>query len=118
MTSYGHARMSSILRKAADKKISSSKGFKHLTTPVELSLIRQLIKFPEIVEETARDYQVQRLPSYALELANTFHRFYEQCRVLDDDQELVNDRVGLVKATQIILKNVLNLMGIDAPNKM
>lgn len=115
---YAHARMSSILRKAADKKVSAGKDFKHLTTPAELSLVRQLIKFPEIVEETARDYQVQRLPSYALELANTFHRFYEQCRVLDDDQELASDRVGLIKATQIILKNVLSLMGIDAPNRM
>lgn len=115
---YAHARMSSILRKAADEKVSSSKDFKHLTTPAELGLIRQLIKFPEIVEETARDYQVQRLPSYALELANTFHRFYEQCHVLGEDQELVSNRVGLIKATQIVLRNVLDLMGVDAPNKM
>jgi len=115
---YAHARMSSILRKAADKKISPSKDFKHLTTSVELGLIRQLIKFPEIIKETARDYQVQRLPNYALELANTFHGFYEQCKVLSDNQELASSRVGLIKATQIILRNTLGLMGIDAPSKM
>jgi len=115
---YAHARMSSLLRKAADKKVHFSKDFKHLTSPVELGLIRQLIKFPEVIEETARDYQTQRLPSYALELANTFHRFYEQCRVLDDNQELASDRAGLIKANQIVLRNVLGLMGIDAPSKM
>ena len=113
---YAHARICSILRKA------EVKGVRHildkLTHPAELTLIRQLIKFPEIIKDTARDYQVQRLPHYALELANAFHKFYEQCRVLDEDKELTQARISLAKATQIVLKNTLDLMGIKAPEKM
>lgn len=98
--------------------MSKGRFFDKLTQPVELALIRQLIKFPEIIADTSRDYQVQRLPSYSLELANAFHRFYEQCRVLDDDKEVSRARINLVKATQIILRNTLKLMGIAAPEKM
>lgn len=115
---YAHARISSLLRKAGGADMSKGRFFDKLTQPVELALIRQLIKFPEIIADTSRDYQVQRLPSYSLELANAFHRFYEQCRVLDDDKEVSRARINLVKATQIILRNTLKLMGIAAPEKM
>ncbi len=124
---YAHARIHSILAKAkarfdiessdiAKGKVALERSNLGLS---ELSLIRQLIKFPEIIEETSRDYQVQRLPYYSLELANSFHKFYEQCRVLDEqNKELSRARLGLIKATQIVLRNVLKLMGIQAPEKM
>ncbi len=118
---YAHARICSILRKTnANLGLKGpNKALKALIYPAELNLIRQLIKFPEIIEETAQDYQVQRLPYYSLELANSFHRFYENCRVLDEkDKELSQARLGLIKATQIVLRNVLDLMGIQAPEKM
>jgi len=116
---YAHARICSILRKAPNynPQITKSK-LQILSHPAELSLIRQLIKFPEIIEDTAQDYQVQRLPYYALELANVFHQFYEQCRVLVEDRELTQARISLVKAVQIVLENTLELMGISAPEKM
>ena len=114
---YAHARICSILRKIPKYEIRNTK-YEKLTHPAELILIRQLIKFPEIIKDTARDYQVQRLPHYALELANVFHKFYEQCRVLDEDKELTQARISLAKATQIVLKNTLDLMGIKAPEKM
>ena len=124
---YAHARICSILRKSTGTvpRIQSllprtvSEGQSLINHPAELALIRQLIKFPEIIEETAQDYQVQRLPYYSLELANVFHKFYEECRVLDEqNKELSQARIGLIKATQIVLRNVLNLMGIQAPEKM
>ncbi|MBL7155192.1 MAG: arginine--tRNA ligase [Candidatus Portnoybacteria bacterium] len=114
---YAHARICSILRKIPKYEIQNTK-YKKLIYPAELNLIRQLIKFPEIIEETAQDYQVQRLPYYSLELATVFHQFYEQCRVLDDNKELAQARIRLIQATQIILKNTLELMGISAPEKM
>lgn len=113
---YAHARICSILRKAEMK--DNNKDLDSLNQPAELNLIRQIIKLPEIVEDTARDYQVQRLPYYSLELANSFHRFYEQCRVLDKDKKIAQARINLIKATQIVLKNTLGLMGINAPEKM
>jgi arginyl-tRNA synthetase len=126
---YAQARICSILRKMANLKgvpldrVLASQGrgisMHALKNSTELNLIRQLIKFPEIIEETAGDYQVQRLPYYSLELANSFHKLYEECRFLDEkNKELSQARLSLVKATQIVLKDTLKLMGISAPEKM
>jgi arginyl-tRNA synthetase len=113
---YAHARICSILRKVKSKLDLS--GLDKLTHSAELNLMRQLIRFPEIIEDIAHDYQVQRLPYYSLELANSFHQFYEQCRVLGEDKEIAQARINLIKAAQIVLKNTLELMGIQAPEKM
>ena len=83
-----------------------------------MELIKQLIRLPEIVEDTAEDYQVQRLPQYALDVATVFHQFYRDCRVISEEKELTQARLSLVSATGIMLKNILNLMGISAPEKM
>jgi len=89
-----------------------------LNYPSELALVKQLITLPEIIEETAKDYQVQRLPQYSIELATAFHQFYRDCRVLSKDRSLLGARLALVSATKIVLKNTLALMGISAPEKM
>ena len=116
---YAHARISSIFRKfrktQQDKKYTPVDLLSH---PSELVLIKQLIRFPEIVEDTAGDYQVQRLPQYALALATAFHQFYRDCRVLSDNEKLTRARLSLVLAAQIVLKNTLSLMGISVPEKM
>ena len=84
----------------------------------ELDIVRQLIKLPEIIEDTAKDYQVQRLPQYAIDLADAFHKFYENCKVISKDKKLSSARLSLILATKIVLKNTLDLMGISAPEKM
>ena len=91
---------------------------KLLNHPAELELIKQLIKFPEIIEDCAKDYQLQRIPQYALNLASLFHQFYQECKVLTEDKNLMEARLNLILATKIVLKNVLDLMGISAPEKM
>jgi len=114
---YAHARICAILRKCGNLKFKTS-NLKLLRNPAELTLIKQLIKLPEIVEDTARDYQVQRLPQYAIDLADSFHKFYENCRVIGDDKSLARARLDLILATKIVLKNTLDLMGISSPKKM
>jgi len=115
---YAYARICSILRKIDTKyKIQNTK-YNLLDHPSELELIKQLIRLPEIVEDTAEDYQVQRLPQYALDVATVFHQFYRDCRVISEEKELTQARLSLVSATGIMLKNILNLMGISAPEKM
>ncbi len=123
---YAYARICSILRKAQEDGVlplgrdwSPTKvGTPKLTYSSELDLIKQLIRLPEIIEDIAKDYQVQRLPQYALDLVRAFHKFYEECRVISEDKNLTQARLGLVKATQIVLKNILDLMGLSAPEKM
>jgi len=120
---YAHARICSILRKsnigrAMSNEQAGGQNFKLLKHPSELELIKQLIRFPEIIEDATKDYQVQRIPRYALDLATAFHQFYRDCRVLAENSSLTKARLGLILATKIIIKNTLNLMGISAPEKM
>ncbi|MFH1582294.1 MAG: arginine--tRNA ligase [bacterium] len=111
---YAYARICSILRKSnpsKDKNIS-------LVEESEKELAKQLIRLPEVIEDTALDYQIQRLPKYAMELAESFHRFYQKCQVISEDKGLTGKRLSLVLATKIVLKKTLDLMGISTPEKM
>ncbi len=112
---YAYARISSILARAETK---ASSDLSLIKEPPEISLIKELIKLPDLVIEIAEDYQVQKLPYYASGLANKFHNFYEKCRVISEDENLTAARLELVRATQIVLKKTLDLMGISAPDKM
>lgn len=118
---YAYARICGILKKSK-MQISNLKitiqNAKFLEHPSELELIKQLIRFPEVVEDCARDYQLQRIPKYALDLANDFHKFYQDCRVIGENEKIKRSRIFLVFATKTILKNTLDLMGISAPEKM
>lgn len=114
---YAHARICSILKKTNNLNPQTS-DLQVLVHPSESELIKKLISLPEIVEDAANDYQVQRLPQYAVELATIFHHFYQACRVISEDKKLSESRLSLVLATQIVLKNTLDLMGISAPEKM
>lgn len=118
---YGYARICSILRKAKIKKDYKYRKYtlvKLLVHQYELNLIKQLVRFPEIIEDTAKDYQLQRIPQYAVDLARDFHRFYKHCRVISGDKNLTRARLDLVLATKIVLGNTLRLMGISTPERM
>lgn len=114
---YAYARISSILKKIESYNLQTA-NYKLLNHQSELNLIKQLIRFPEIIEDTAKDYQTQRIPQYAIDLATSFHRFYRDCKVISKDKGLSRDREALILTTKIVLKNTLNLMGISAPEKM
>lgn len=114
---YAHVRICSILKKVPKYEIRNTR-YELLNHPSELELIKELIKLLEIIEDTAKDYQVQRLPNYAINLATVFHKFYDKCRVLGIGKDLEKARLALICATKIVLKNTLDLMGIDALKKM
>ena len=121
---YAYARISSIVKKSKIKNQKSKitknddKAVNLLKHPAELDLVRKLLELPEIIENTARDFQVQRLPQYAVELARSFHNFYAQCRVISEDKKLSVARFALITATQVALRKVLGIMGVSAPEKM
>ena len=113
---YAYARICSIFRKADIKP--ETKHLEKLKEKAELDLIRQLLRLPEIIEDTAQDYQAQHLAYYAMGLAISFHKFYDSCQVLGEDKDLSSARLALAKAAQIVLKNVLDVIGVNAPEKM
>lgn len=118
---YAFARICSIFKKGKveEEKIRvKKKELNLLSHPLEIELIKELIRFPEILEDCAKDYQLQRIPSYALSLARAFHDFYENCQILREKERLKKARLALILATKIILKETLFLMGISAPEKM
>lgn len=115
---YAFARISSILKKAVLAPMGTEVDLGVLNHPSELALIKNLIQFPEIIEDSAKDLQVQRLTQYALDLVRSFHKFYEDCRVISEDENLTQARLELVQATKVVLKNTLDILGISAPEKM
>ncbi|XOB42701.1 MAG: arginine--tRNA ligase [Candidatus Nealsonbacteria bacterium] len=113
---YAYARICSILKKIKAKK--TEPDFSLLNHSSETLLIKQLIRFPGIIEQISKDHQVQRLPQYAFDLATAFHQFYQNCKVLTNDKKLQQVRIALISAVKITLKETFDLMGISAPEKM
>ncbi len=115
---YAHARIANILKKADVKINKIHSGDYAFTDKNELNLIRELIKFPEMIEDIALRYEVHRLPYYAVDLAKMFHVFYNKCRVISADKKLNQNRIALAGATKIVLQNILEIIGVNAPEKM
>ena len=116
---YAHARISSIMRLVEEKNITFTDGDTGLlTTEPELTLIRKLLNFPELIEMATITMEPHHLAYYAQELANTFHAFYKDCRVVTDDEALTKARLKLVMASKIVLAKTLHLMGMTAPERM
>ena len=119
---YAHARISGILRNAIDQAISWRDGdVSLLTQTTELTLIREMLKFPEVIIKAADNLEPHHLPYYASQLAMAFHHFYEKCRVLSSDpkdQNITLARLKLVEASKIVLGRSLILMGVGAPENM
>lgn len=114
---YAFVRCLSILRKSKLSTFNSD-NLQLLDAKEELNLIRQLSRFPDIVEEISKHYQIHHLTIYILELARRFHNFYEKERVIGESKDLTAARLALVKSVKIVLKNTLELLGISLPKKM
>jgi len=119
---YAHARLSSILRSSEYFDIDfSAADINLLISPDEINLIKKLIEYPELLNRITETLNVHELSSYSLELAQTIHKFYEKNRVIDEDLaniEQTKSRLLLIKASKIILSNLLSLMDMESPEKM
>jgi arginyl-tRNA synthetase len=118
---YAHARIASILRRAADSDLApaaSLQGSIGAGSP-EAVLARVVARLPEVVEDAAAAQETQGVTTYATELATAFHAFYRDARVVDaDEPDRSARRLALVDATRISLANALALLGISAPESM
>jgi arginyl-tRNA synthetase len=119
---YAHARIAGILAQATERGIDFADGdVQLLRHEAELALVRKMLQLPELVESIAENHQPHHLPHYALELAASFHDFYEKCRVFDresDDIATTKARLRLCAAAKTALARVLDLMGMTAPERM
>ena len=120
---YGHARLCSIGRKAAELGVDSeSADLSLLTHDREGDLIRTLGEFPAVVEEAAQLREPHRIARYAEDLAAVFHRFYDSCQVLpkagEDEAPIHGARLALAQASRVVLANALTMVGVSTPEKM
>ncbi len=116
---YAHARIAAILRVGAERGLLPAQGAPGaLTDSHELALIRKLATYPEVVRGAAMAREPHRIPTYLIETAAEFHRFYHECRVVSDDTARSSHRLRLCAATQQVLRNGLALMGVSAPERL
>lgn len=116
---YAYTRMFNILHKEGTPEFTPVEHYDLLSDPKEIELTKQIAEFPKKVEEAAKHRAVNRICNYCYDLAKLFHSYYNSCRVNDpSNPELTNQRLGLVNAAMITMKNALDLIGVSAPEKM
>ena len=118
---YAFARLSSIFEKLKTQSQSlefNKENLSLLEKKEELVLMHTMAKFPDVIENIAKTYQVHHLATYTVDLATQFHQFYEKHKVIQDDSDLQNARAVLSQGVYNLLKNCLDLMGLSTPEKM
>ncbi|MCW9706874.1 arginine--tRNA ligase [Fodinibius salsisoli] len=116
---YAHARIHSILRKVEDEySFENDPNLGLLSHESESKLIKTMIRFPEMIQSAAESREPHRLINYLEDLASDFTSFYHDCRILGEDEGLVQARTALAKAVAQVLANGLGILGISAPEQM
>jgi arginyl-tRNA synthetase len=112
---YAHARIAGILRNT-ESDVADTAVIVGALALEERELVKRLAEFPALVAEAAERRAPHAIPTYAIRVADDFHRFYHHHKVLGSEQE--SFRLGLCKATQLVVARCLDLIGVDAPERM
>ena len=116
---YAHARICSIFkREGAAPRPCTPEELALLAAPEEKALIRHLAGYTGEIVEAAKDYDPSRITRYCTELATLFHKFYNSCHVLGEEESLMQARLSLCDATRVTMRNALDLLKIGAPESM
>ncbi len=119
---YAHARICSMLKLLESEGIAipetKDAALALLDKPEEIELIKKLSEYPDEIRISAETLEPSRLTRYVLEVAASFHSFYNACRVRGEETELMKARLVLVDCTRIVIRNVLDLLSISAPERM
>jgi arginyl-tRNA synthetase len=119
---YAHARVSSIFEQAAkgglELGVRDTVKVERLELMEEMELIRKMVQFNDVLEESVRELEPHRMAFYLLDFAGEFHRYYNRHRVIVDDAELSRARLLLIENVQMIIRRGLEILGVGAPTKM
>ena len=116
---YAHARICSVLAQWAGDATSLAKvDLSPLNSAHDAALMQRLGEFPEVVENAANDLAPHTIANYLKDLASDLHSFYNEHKILVEDETTKLARLALINATQQVLRNGLQLLGVSAPNKM
>jgi len=117
---YAHARICNIIRHGEQQGIIFNKDFNPelLIKEAEIDVLKQLNQFPNIMETALESLEPRTIANYLQSLATSFHKFYNECHVITENNELSLSRLALVAATKNILSNGLDILGISSPERM
>jgi arginyl-tRNA synthetase len=116
---YAYARIRSLFRKADEEGAAeSASSLRLLSQAEEVDLVKKLLLYPDIVEDSAESLAPHKIAYYLQDLASDFHGYYNKFRIVDDDRALSGARLYLVRCVQTVLSNGLKLLGISAPERM
>jgi arginyl-tRNA synthetase len=120
---YAHARICSVSRQLAEKGIEWDKAnglanLDKLNETHETDLMTVLARYPELIETAARNHEPHQIAYYVRELATAFHTYYNAHQFIVDDAAIRDARLALITATQQVLNNGLQLLGVSAPDTM
>ena len=119
---YAHARICNIVKMLAQENIfptdCTESDYALLTAPEEIELINKLSSFTEEINSSARDYDPSRITRYVYDVATLFHKFYNACRVKNENASLMQARLALCLAVKTVISNILEMFKIDAPESM
>ncbi len=117
---YAHARICSIFREAEARGVTlaGNPPISILTLPDEIRLMKAVARFPDVVSESAKSREPHRIPFYLIELADQFHKFYQNHRFLGETPERTQARMALARAVKTVVATGLSLIGVTAPETM
>ncbi len=119
---YAHARICSVLRKLDEQGIkydlNNTECLENLDTPEERELIKHMADLPNVINESAKNYDPAKITKYVIDLATLYHRFYNNCRIIGEEENIMQARICLSAAVKQIIKNILDMLKITCPESM
>ena len=119
---YAHARICSVLRKLKDEGVEiaepKAENLAALTAPEEAEIIKYMATLPNVINESAKNYDPARITRYAIELATMYHKFYTNCRIMGEEEAVMQGRISLSVAVKQVIKNILDMLKITCPESM
>lgn len=119
---YAHARICSVLKKMNEEGIEvkslDKAAFSVLTAPEEQEMIKHLATLPNVINEAAKAYDPAKVTKYVIDLATMYHKFYNNCRIMGEDESVMQARLSLSLAVKQVIKNILDMLKITCPESM